>query len=169
MLQPIFQFIFFYCWEYPISSSTLVLAHPLKINHLLKTNSFVPCLGTLPSHLDNKDGKRARWRILWEAEEYSKKAIFYLSDKWHVPEHPLGLPESRGKKVGKGRPWQGDGDILQLLLKGCLCRVRPCPWRCLLLAEMVQCDRQSFVNKTLKIYVEIMLTKSDPNEQYFLY
>lgn len=67
---------FFYCWEYPVSSSTLVLAHPLKINHLLKANSFVPCLGTLPSHLDNKDGKRARWRILWDGEEYSKKLYF---------------------------------------------------------------------------------------------
>lgn len=164
MLQPIFLFFFFYCWEYPVSSPTLVLAHPLKISHLLKANAFVPCLGTLPSHLDNKDGKRARWRILWDGEEYSKKQYFTWAIKWHVPECPPGLLETRGKKVGKSRPWQGDDDILQLLLKNCLCRVMPCPWRCLLLAEMVQCDRQSLVNKTLKIYVEIMLTKSDPNQ-----
>lgn len=69
-------FFFFYCWEYPVSSSTLVLVHPLKINHLLKANSFLPCLGTLPSHLDNKDGKRDRWRIPWDGEEYSKTPYF---------------------------------------------------------------------------------------------
>lgn len=57
-----------------LSVLPLVLAHPLKINHLLKTNSFVPCLGTIPSHLDKKDGKRVRWRILWDCEEYFKKS-----------------------------------------------------------------------------------------------
>lgn len=41
--------------KHPASSPTLALVHPPKINHLLKANSFVPCLGTLVSHLDDKD------------------------------------------------------------------------------------------------------------------
>jgi len=50
---------------------------------------------------------------------------------------PNGTSGEERKEAGKSRPWQGDNDILQLLLKDCLFRVRPCSWRCLLLAEMV--------------------------------
>lgn len=56
-----------------------------------------------------------------------KKVVFYLSDKRHIPEHPLGLLESKEKEVGKSRPWQGADDILQVLLKDWLAGAGPAP------------------------------------------
>lgn len=83
-----------------------------------------------------------------------KKAVFYLSDKWHIPECPMGLLESKGKKVGKSRPWQRADDISQVLPKDGLAGAGPAPgdvaagtdgiiWQ----AEFSQQNSKSYANK----------------------
>lgn len=140
--------IFSDCWEHPASSSTLVLVQPLKINHLLKANSFVPCLSTLVSHLDDKESERAGQGNVWNDEECLKKQYLTECSMTHSWAPTTASREQR-KKLGRA-----DLGRVTMTFFNCCWRTAQLgsstSWRCLLLAETAWFDRQSLGNKSLK-------------------